>query len=171
MPAREAKDGQRRRYLVRYDFSRIRELWRGTQDLPRTVQRGEPCVDIIQLANSITDNTRISSPVASINALAKLVQKEKQVPPTTAALTALPLSETLWIHLQKAQTTSLATPSHTSPSIKGLARLLFSPNARPFFLFDVFMLLSDYHWSENASFLRNRTFWELDHGQSRTTLG
>jgi hypothetical protein len=41
VPTGEAKDSQRRRYLVCDDIARIRELRRGTQDLPRPLQRGE----------------------------------------------------------------------------------------------------------------------------------
>jgi hypothetical protein len=41
MPTGEAQDRQRRRYPLRHDVSWFRELRRGTQDLPRQVQRGE----------------------------------------------------------------------------------------------------------------------------------
>jgi hypothetical protein len=99
-------------------------------------------------SSTSTDNFRTLSLVVSISVQARLARREKQVPPTTA-LTAPPCSETLWTHLRKAQPTSLATRSHTSPSIKGAIDDLSPDLCHLCFPFDVFMLLSNYPWSEN----------------------
>jgi len=65
-----------------------------------------------------TNISRTLSPVASTNALANLVRREKQVQPTTA-LTAPSLSETLWTHRRKARLISLAIRSRISLSTRG----------------------------------------------------
>lgn len=97
---------------------------------------------------------RILLHVASTNALVNPALREKLVLLTTALTTPL-LSGTLWIHPRKAPPTLLAIQSHMGLSIRGdgydlqrheptlnLCELSYS--------FDVFMLLLDYPWSENA---------------------
>jgi hypothetical protein len=56
MPTGEAQDRQRRRHPVRDDVSWVRELRRGTQDLPRSVQRGE-FRNSCQVLQECTDTT------------------------------------------------------------------------------------------------------------------
>jgi len=92
--------------------------------------------------------------VASINVLANPVRRVNP-DPLTIALTVPSLSETLWIHPQKARLTLLATRSRISLSTRGLCTDLrfYTPtsNMRKLsYPFDVFMLLLDYPWSVYA---------------------
>jgi len=71
----------------------------------------------VLLGPKLTFN-RILLHVASTNGLVNQAPREKPVPLTTA-LTTPSLSETLWIHPRKVPTTSLATRSRISLSIRG----------------------------------------------------
>lgn len=97
---------------------------------------------------------RILLPVASTSVLVNQVLREKPVLLTTAPTTPS-LSGTLWIHPRKVLTTSPATRSRISLSIRGDNGNFrdHEPNVNICefsYLFDVFMLLLDYPWSANS---------------------
>lgn len=97
---------------------------------------------------------RILLPVASINALVNPALREKLFLLTTALTTPV-LSETPWIHPRKAPPTLPAIQSRMGLSTRGdgcdLQRHEPTLNLCELsYPFDVFMLLSDYPWSENA---------------------